>query len=56
MSPVVEQDVSQENLGMSDFVALIPDIKPILKDQKILTDCQVNVGGNKKRQLQNDWE
>ena len=48
--------MSQENLGMSDSVALIPDIKPILKDQKILTERQVNVGGDKKRQLQNDWE
>ena len=53
--PVVEKDVSQENLEMSDSVALIPNIKPISKDQKILTECQVNVGDD-KRQLQNDWE
>ena len=48
LSPVVEQDVSQQNLGTSGSVALIPDIKPIAKDQKILTECQVNVGEDKK--------
>ena len=48
LSPVVEQDISQENLGMSDSVVLIPDIKLICKDQKILTEHQVNVGEEKK--------
>ena len=48
LSPVVEKEVSQENLETSDSVALIPNIKPILKDQKILTEHQVNVGDEKK--------
>ena len=33
---------------MSDSVVLIPNIKPISKDQKILTEHQVNVGDDKK--------
>ena len=48
LSPVVEKEVSQENLETSDSVALIPNIKPISKDQKILTEHQVNVGDEKK--------
>ena len=48
LSPVVEKGISQENLGMSDSVVLITDIKLIGKDQKILTECQVNVGEEKK--------
>ena len=48
LSPVVEKEVSQENIETSDSVALIPNIKPISKDQKILTKRQVNVGDDKK--------
>ena len=48
MSPVVEKEISQENVGTSDSVVLIPDIKPIGKDQKILKERQVNVGDDKK--------
>ena len=44
LSPVVEKDISQEHLGKSDSVVLIPDIKLIGKNQKILTECQVNAG------------
>ena len=49
LSPVVEKDISQENLGMSDSVVLIPDIKLIGKDQKILMERQVNVGEGKTK-------
>ena len=55
LSPVVEKDISQENLGMSDSVVLIPDIKLIGKDQKILMERQVNVGEEKKTKTK-FWE
>ena len=42
LSPVLEKEVSQENVDTSDSVALIPNIKPIAKDQKILTERQDN--------------
>ena len=48
LSPVVEKEVSQENVHTSDSAALIPNITPIAKDQKILTECQVHVGEEKK--------
>ena len=48
LSSVVEKDVNQENLDTSDSGALIPNIKPIGKDQKILTERQVNVGDDNK--------
>ena len=48
LSPVLEKEVSHENVDTSDSVALIPKIKPIVKDQKILTECQDNVGAQKK--------
>ena len=48
LSPVLEKEVNQENLDTSDSVALIPNIKPIAKGQKILTDRQLNVGDEKK--------
>ena len=48
LSPVLEKEVIQENVDTSDSVALIPNIKPIAKDQKILTEHQDNVGAQKK--------
>ena len=48
LSPVVEKEVSQENVHTSDSAALIPNIMPISKDQKILTEHQVIVGEEKK--------
>ena len=48
LSPVLEKEVSQENVDTSDSVALILKIKPIVKDQKILTERQDNVGAQKK--------
>ena len=48
LSPVVEKEVSQENVYTRDSVALIPNIKPISNDQKILTEQEVNVGEEKK--------
>ena len=48
LPPVLEKEVSQENVDTSDSVALIPKIKPIVKDQKILTERQDNVGAQKK--------
>ena len=48
LSPVVEKEVSQENVHTSDSAPLIPNITPIAKDQKILTECQFNVGEEKK--------
>ena len=48
LSPVVEKEVSQENVHTSDSAPLIPNIMPIAKDQKILTEHQFNVGEEKK--------
>ena len=48
MLPVLEKEGNQENVDTSDSVTLIPNIKPIAKGQKILTDRQVNVGDEKK--------
>ena len=48
VSPVLEKEGNQENVDTSDSVTLIPNIKPIAKGQKILTDHQVNVGDEKK--------
>ena len=47
LSPVLEKEVSNGNVDISDSVALIPKIKPIVKDQKILTEHQDNVGAQK---------
>ena len=47
LSPVVEKEVSQENVHTSDSAPLIPNITPIAKDQKILTEHQFNVGEEK---------
>ena len=58
LSPVLEKEVNQENLDTSDSVALIPNIKPIAKGQKILTDHQLNVGDEKKtttKHFGSDW-
>ena len=48
LSPVIEKDVSPENLDTSHSVELIPNLKPIANDQKILTERQVNVGDENK--------
>ena len=48
LSPVVEKEVSQENVHTSDSAPFIPNITPIAKDQKILTERQLNVGGENK--------
>ena len=48
LSPVLEKEGNQENVDTSDSVTLIPNIKPIEKGQKILTDRQVNVSDEKK--------
>ena len=48
LSPVVEKEVSQENVHISDSAPLIPNITAIAKDQKILTEHQFNVGEEKK--------
>ena len=55
LSRVLEKEVSHENVDTSDSVALIPKMKPIVKDQKILTERQDNVGAQKKTTT-NDWE